>query len=411
MSGSPLQGKQGKTSPFIPQGPREDRGPEVHVSPEVLPETFSSEVRRKYGMADERRKKRNDERKQHRDRGQKDVSDDEDDVLLSALVEVGKHDEGERVRSAQAMGTATMASSVELSEGIPEPSAAYKEPLLIEDQQAEGNVLSEHDNSIPDCIPLLVKCKRTPPLSLFLGESLDRIKGGRDIKYIKVGIGEHANTKILDVSTFPLDCTLTEIQWSQAYNTFLNFISSTVGERLYSGFVSHFDNMLSDQDFSRYFPAYRQFDEKLRQRFFTKPFLIDSKSSEYHSMVQNAKLANLSLPTAAGRSMPANRWHPYPQGNFQRPFRARPGFKTRCLRCGSEDGHRANICRAEQPSRAGRSFVVRAAGQGLERTSDGRAVCIRFNLGYCSISDSSHPLHICSLCADPHHAATACTRN
>ncbi|KAF8954390.1 hypothetical protein BDZ97DRAFT_1676986, partial [Flammula alnicola] len=273
------------------------------------------------------------------------------------------------------------------------------------------NDLSEHDNSIPDCIPLLVKCKRTPPLSLFLGDSLDRIKAGRDIKYVKIGIGEHANTKILDVSTFPLDSTLTEIQWSQAYNTFLNFISAAVGEKLYTGFVSHFDNMLSDQDFSRYFPAYRQFDEKLRQRFFTKPFLINPKSSEYHSMVQNAKLATLSTPSTTGRFTPTVRWHPYSQGNYQRPFRGGPGYKTRCLRCGSEDGHRANTCRAEQPSRTGRAFVVRASARGIEHASDGHTVCIRFNLGNCSISDSSHPLHICSLCSDPHHGATSCTRN
>ncbi|KAF8963308.1 hypothetical protein BDZ97DRAFT_1821575 [Flammula alnicola] len=253
MSGSPLQGK---TSPFIPQSTGESEQHVTHVSPGVSSETFTPEMQRRVEKAEERRKKRNEDRKQRREGGEKEVSEDEDDVLLSASAGVWKNDRAEGVHFSQGTGTPTLGSSAAQSEDILESPMLLKEPLLIEDEQANGNELSEHDNSIPDCIPLLVKCKRTPPLSLFLGESLDRIKAGRDIKYIKVGIGEHANTKILDVSTFPLDSSLTEIQWTQAYNNFLNFISSAIGERLYTGFVSHFDNMLSDQDFSRYFPAY-----------------------------------------------------------------------------------------------------------------------------------------------------------
>ncbi|KDR78455.1 hypothetical protein GALMADRAFT_223808 [Galerina marginata CBS 339.88] len=411
MSGN--QPIEGQTSPYLQN--EDENSHFQNVSPEAMVRV-TSEMCVQLEKECRRREKRNEERKQRRDSGEQTVSEDEEDVILSVLKGKGKENPTEGTSN---VGTSTLASdftpTMEL--GIASTPSKVKGGLIFADSDAEGREFSMHDDSIPESIAMLAKCHRTPPLSLFLGESLDRIKSARDIKYIKVGTGEFANMKLLDVSSFPADISLDNSQWTRAYNTFLDFIASSMGERLYTGFLNHWGTMMKDQNFLQWFKAYKTFDEKVRQRFFTAPFIIDPTSVQYNTALQEAKLCISVAPRMSqpGRRAPAtnrypstgNRWQPY-ANTSQQSFRSYA--KMRCLRCGNE-GHRAEGCKSETPSKTGRSFVVRAAGRGLERLSDGRPVCIRFNIGTCSISDPSHPMHICSLCADAHHGATACTRN
>jgi hypothetical protein len=366
------------------------------------------------------REKRNEERRQRREKGKggDKISDDEEDVVLSLMkgnVGKGKDIDRDTPKDSDVPTLATRTPSGTTSHPL-ETSLPRerREDIIFTDEDADGHEFSMHDDSIPNSIIMLAKCHRTPPLSLFLGESLDRIKAGRDVKYIKVGTGEFANTKLLDVSIFPSDVSLDKTQWIQAYNTFLAFVAKSMGERLYQGFLSHWDSMMKDQKFAHYFEAYRTFDEKIRQSFFTTPFITDPTSIQYNSALQEAKLFLSVSPSNSlsdnRQSLPGcfpTRWQPYGPGP-QRSFRA--NYKMCCLCCGIE-GHRADTCKAEGPSKTGRSFVVRAVGRGLERLSDARPVCIRFNLGNCVVSDPSHPLHICSLCSDTHHGASGCTRN
>ncbi|KAF8056182.1 hypothetical protein FPV67DRAFT_1395692, partial [Lyophyllum atratum] len=269
------------------------------------------------------------------------------------------------------------------------------------------------DKSIPEAIRILVKCGRSPPLSLFLPEILERIRYGVNIKYVKLGTGSNANTRILDVTEFPDEGELRQDQWTVAYNAFLNFISVIAGSQIQAGFYTHYDSMLSDKFFTYFFAAYRSFDRDIRARFFTQPYIIDPTDSKYLSQLQDAKTINNRESHPSVRYKPYEVSHPGRSTSFRAQTMATSSsYPPLCLRCGAKDGHQAATCAANVPSRQGCSFVIFTRGKYINRLSDKQPVCIRFNLGICSSSNGDrHALHICSLCGDTHHGATSCTRN
>ena len=388
---------QGRTSQFLQN--ESDPLPEIRASfaQQPIPASFTCTIDqgtcRRLEEMEEARKKRNERRREKRQRNpEQNVSDDEDDVLSAILGRRETSVPGESPRMD------VLPSST--------PAGQY----IITEQEAQQNSFVAQDTSIPEQIVLLVKCHRSPPLSLFTPPSLDRVRAGRDVKYIKAGTGEYANTKLLDVSDFPTDMSLDFKDWTQAYNTFLGFLSTILEPKVLSGFLAHYDGMLKDRDLSLWFSAYRTFDERLRQRFFTAPFIIDPDSIQYHSALQDAK--NLDTrqqsPNASVAMGGSSRYHPYPgRGKSFRPSR------PLCLRCGGSDGHRFGECRAQHPVKKGRNFAVQNGDRGLERLSDKLPVCIRYNIGVCSTREpgSSHPVHMCSLCGDAGHPAIGCTRN
>ncbi|KZP08860.1 hypothetical protein FIBSPDRAFT_964404 [Athelia psychrophila] len=312
---------------------------------------------------------------------------------------------------------------------------SLEEDILFTDSIAEPNVHLPFDTSIPQDIIVLAQCHRSPPLSLFSRECLDRIRNASNITYIKIGTGPHQNTRILNVGNLPSEDDLTESQWMINYNNFLNFLATRTGEggrKILTGFSSHHDRMVSAPDFHSQFAAYRNFDKNIRAQFFRKWFVIDPDGPSWFVALQDAKMALLSVQRSSGAGYSSNhgnsstyrdprsppRYSPYPQPQ-QRSFRpssdgtssSNTTPSSLCLRCGNKDGHRAPNCNTSSASHPQRGFFACVKNGTLGRVSDSRAICLRFNLNKCTATDHGHALHACSLCGDPNHGAVACTRN
>ncbi|KAJ6594990.1 hypothetical protein B0H10DRAFT_2329445 [Mycena sp. CBHHK59/15] len=267
--------------------------------------------------------------------------------------------------------------------------------LLFSDDIAAKNSFRAHDNSIPSAVFSLAKNGLSPPLTLFLPASLERIRSS-NVKTVKHGTGETTKVAVIDVSDFPDEDNLDQANWCTTYNTFLTFLESAVGPRIFESFAHHYNRMLTDPELATWFRAYRSFDKKIRAQFFTTPYIIDVNDTEYRSALQLAKdsffmsTRALSASSAAkgGPTAPpkdkAERYKPYDKdsASHRRPIL--------CFRCGRVS-HGAATCEETNPSRHGREFVIYANRNGLFRIRDKHPVCLRFNWSRCDSTAPCHP--------------------
>ncbi|KAJ7200557.1 hypothetical protein GGX14DRAFT_315778, partial [Mycena pura] len=285
----------------------------------------------------------------------------------------------------------------------------------FDDDAAGKNTFRAHDNTIPAAIYSLAKNGISPPLTLFLPLSLEKIRSS-NVKTVKHGTGETTRVTVIDLAEFPDEDTLDQANFCTVWNTYLTFIETCSGKQIFESFARHFNQMLTDPGLALWFPAYRAFDRKIRAQFFTAPYIIDVEHAEYRSALQAAKNDFMMHTQASSRSGArssssggraakerSERSKPYDKDNA-------PPKRTLCFRCG-RTGHGAVTCREANPSKHGRNFVIYANRGGLFRIHDDHAVCMSFNCGKCESSGNTHALHICSLCSDAHHGAVNCTRN
>ena len=78
----------------------------------------------------------------------------------------------------------------------------------------------------PQAIQDLYNTIKLPSLSIFLPDSLRRIKHGANVQYIKLGSGKNPNVRILDVVEFPTEESLSQTDWSPCYDSFLSFLAA-----------------------------------------------------------------------------------------------------------------------------------------------------------------------------------------
>ncbi|KAJ7850105.1 hypothetical protein B0H13DRAFT_2401709 [Mycena leptocephala] len=336
------------------------------------------------------RLKRNNKRVERRTAGEENVSDDEGDELSGYIMVVPSGENTQPKGNTDTSPTRT------------EPALISK--LLFGDDETAKNSFQAHDNSIPIAIFSLAKNGISPPLTLFLPASLERIRSS-NVKTVKHGTGESTKVTVIDVSDFPGEDSLDQATWFTCYNTFLGFMDVAAGPQTSQSFAQYYNRILSDPDLSLWFLAYRAFDQKIRAQFFTNPYIIDIQSAEYRSALQSARapflfpLVRRISPLVLERSKPYDR------------DRAPRKRSVLCFRCGRV-GHGAAVCEESEPNRHGRQFNIYANREGIFRIRDRRAVCMLFNLGRCTDSHTrNHRIHICSLCGEPHHGASDCTRN
>ncbi|KAJ7496182.1 hypothetical protein B0H11DRAFT_2385568 [Mycena galericulata] len=387
-------GISGQTSPFISSVVAPVQG--IARGSVVLPPESVGILQR----LDAAREKRNEKREERREKGDNEVSDDEPDELTPFLVVASERSGPGNSGDAAFQKTAT-------------PHIAHSSNrLLFEDAVAEKNSFQAHDNSIPDAVFSLAKNGISPPLTLFLPQSLGRLRSG-NVKTVKHGTGETTRVTVMDVSEFPDEETLDQATFLTCYNTFLTFLEASAGARIFRGFVAHYNRILSDPDLSTWFAAYQVFDKKIRAQFFTKPYIIDVQDSQYRDALQSAK--NLLLMSSSELDEDDSSFGVVRSGREKlerrQPYERDDGsHSVLCFRCGRM-GHNAVRCAEANPSRHGRNFVITATREGLFRIHDNRPVCMRYNCGSCDASGNNHAVHICSLCSDPHHGAVNCTRN
>ncbi|KAJ6548080.1 hypothetical protein B0H10DRAFT_2243259 [Mycena sp. CBHHK59/15] len=165
---------------------------------------------------DEERRKQNDDRAQRRAADERDVVSEDEEDELGPYILAGKVPSG-------------------VVSGGPGN-------LLFEDGVAEKNTFHAHNNSIP-------------------------IIRSSNVKTLKHGTGESTKVTVIDVSEFPDERSLDQATFLTCYNTFLTFLETAAGTKILQGFARHYNNILSDPELKLWFPAYRNFDGKIRAQF------------------------------------------------------------------------------------------------------------------------------------------------
>ncbi|KAJ7790953.1 hypothetical protein B0H13DRAFT_2173372 [Mycena leptocephala] len=344
-------GVPGQSSSFIPNSGGRKEAPILKSGDVVLTAEAIQALKKMDILRMERNEKRGDRRKA----GEENVSDDEGEPFAPYTLVFPSGD------LPPAHG------------GLESTNSAPASNFLFDDDAAAANSFEVNDNSIPSSIFYLAKNGISPPLTLFLPASLARIRSS-NIKTVKHGTGETTKVTVIDAT------------WFTCYNTFLTFMGLAAGPRILEGFAAHYNHILTDPELSQWYPAYRSFDQGIRARFFTTPFVLKVKNEEYRAALQSAKNSFL-ISSRAPPKEKGERSKPYDRDDSTRK-------KTLlCFRCG-RSGHGAVTCDQTEPSRHGRAFVITASRDGLFRISDKRAVCMGFNCG-----------------RDAHHGAVDCTRN
>ena len=284
-----------------------------------------------------------------------------------------------------------------------------------------NNRYNPEDDTFPRDISVLAESHISPPLSLFLTSSLERLRNRTNLTYKKVGAGAHPD-RVLDITSFPKDTDLSASDWMTAYQRFIIFSQSVMNPEISEGFSNHYKHVSRLKNWDQWFSAIVDFDTKLCSQFWAKPFPINIYSEEYRSGFQASKddilmAAQVAQETRKSETHQANLGpvRPFcpqarsfnPLDQSSRPFRQE--LPTICLRCGVP-GHRYNACKTVQPPK-GRTFLIHNQG-GLHRLSDNKPVCLSYNLAKgCNLTGQMHPSPICTLCGDTAHGANGCPRN
>ncbi len=278
------------------------------------------------------------------------------------------------------------------------------------------------DNSFPKALFNMAINRKSPPLTLFSHESLERIRYGRNVEYPKCPTDDKPSLRLLKTDNFPDEEKIDAVSFLMVYPAFMRFLDVLLdgkAPRIFQGFCEHFAKISSCDDFQNNFAAYRTFDREIRWDFFHSEsgFIIEVNSVEWSSRLLNCKAtAMIAAPLPSGpsqsfRNQGRERPQPYfyPTQSFR--FQKTPML---CLRCG-DFGHRANFCEAKSPSKPGQIWIVKWHNGSLICITDNKPVCVNFNLDKgCSNNSTVHRTynaHICTLCADPSHGASRCSRN
>jgi len=303
--------------------------------------------------------------------------------------------------------------------------------------EASKNVHELDPSAIPNALKQMAHYWVFIPLSMFTSHSLKIIRDNIGDLYMKKKTGLSAGKYVLNSDLFLSEDSFTEQTFFQAYRNWLKLLGEVSEPEVTSGWNKHHDLMINDANFSSSFATWRSHDRQLRTSFFNAPFVLDVDSRTYikgfdqkwmvseissfrkgHSdspsdsrSFRGAIGQNRTLPHA---NTPAHTvshcYNPYDKPNMD-SFQDNT-CRVLCLHCG-DFGHRAGKCIASILSKPSCTFIADWKDGKLISVKTNKQVCVTYNVrGSCN--DSSNPLHgehICSLCTDAKHAATACTRN
>ncbi|KAF8578806.1 hypothetical protein K439DRAFT_1621036 [Ramaria rubella] len=174
-------------------------------------------------------------------------------------------------------------------------------PLLYTIYKVSKNPHLLNPDDIPNPILQMAQGKVYIPLSMLTTASLNHIRNNDNLKYIKVTNGIICQT--LDPLQFGSEEHLTSDNWAQAYKNWLTLIDAISEPGIGVGWHKHYSKMCLDQNFSCWFPAWRDHNKRIRSQFTSKPFLIDPLSITYTQGFEQARvdlLANSqSIPSSS----------------------------------------------------------------------------------------------------------------
>ncbi|KAG1772420.1 hypothetical protein EDD22DRAFT_433705 [Suillus occidentalis] len=203
-----------------------------------------------------------------------------------------------------------------------------------------------------------------------------------------------------DPSTFPLENTISEIDFHQASYKFIDLMSLLASPSIVEWFKTHQSFCLSHM---RKFRVVVAFDIETRRRFFNTERVLseDAYLSRWNALDADMFHKELServdqAKAVIENSKSDNRFHPY--------SKTQPGNgHSLCLICG-RTGHKASECSDAYTVKEGAVVCEWNGTLVLKATSE--VVCMLFNVGRC---DREHErVHVCSICGSQGHGAKSC---
>ncbi|KAG1770863.1 hypothetical protein EV702DRAFT_1202191 [Suillus placidus] len=235
-----------------------------------------------------------------------------------------------------------------------------------------------HD--FPRTVIDLAKSKTHVPLTLLTYPAIKKLHAGEDI------------------STFPPEDTISEINFHQASHKFIGLMSLVASPAIVERFKAHRSFCLSHMLRFRTVVA---FDIETRRVFFnTESFLEeDAYISRWKALdmdIVHKELSERIHEAAAVTVKSDHRFHPYSKSHSG-------NVRSLCLICGRTD-HKASDC--TDPYTVKEEAVVCEWDGTLVLKSTAEVVCIAFNIGRCGLDHAR--VHVCSICGSHGHDTKGC---
>lgn len=382
------------------------------------------------------------------------------DIALAAAIQAGGSNLSSVLASINANANANKYVNVDYSK---------VGPIYKMDDVAD-NKFELNPTTIPNSILALANYKLPIPLSLLTTKTLRQIRANVGLKTIKITSGNGVGKVVLDVNQFPVEESLTYVDFLQAYKNWLSIINSTADPALALGWYQHYDLMMEEEDGAATFPAWYRADKALRDQWTSsRPAMPDVKDPDYKLIIATFKvqqgrnalpgetLASFEnspngpaqffqasssssssgysssfrrshSPSRAARSSDV-RYQPYNRDTRDfskdgrdtskdsfREFGKDASFRANktpiglCARCGEKDSHFARFCKATRQVK-GDNILVDWRDRRLIRTNSNKEICLNFNVRTCDLGGRNHPEHSCSFCGHFGHGARGCSRN
>ena len=82
---------------------------------------------------------------------------------------------------------------------------------------------------------------------------LNQVHTSDSLKFTKISSGNGIGKNMLDITAFPSEASLTWIDFLQAYTNWILVIKSTCNDTVARGWYTHYDQMIADPDFVKWF--------------------------------------------------------------------------------------------------------------------------------------------------------------
>lgn len=270
----------------------------------------------------------------------------------------------------------------------------------------------------------LAKSKHHIPLSMFTSASTDKLwKNSASLSMKKITTISGSKATILDLTQFPDEDDISISEFHEAYQNLLEFQGLYGDQEFHQRSSSHYKFLRTQPHFTLNFRAIKAFDKEQRQeasydpRTFNEDRYLTRFESVKAEIFRSEQREDLERLRRGGLDRSESRYQPYPSSSKTasvrkdgKPFREgkidTPGAGT-CLICG-RPGHKFHACTYITTENKSPVFAKWTDKKFTVKLT-GASICINFNIygpgNRCTKNHSS--CHICSICGDPNHHATA----
>ncbi|KAI0084803.1 hypothetical protein BDY19DRAFT_1051010, partial [Irpex rosettiformis] len=382
----------------------------------ITPEADAPEGPRVYQLTEkdeierDARVERNRVREERRDRGEGDVSEDEDTIppfdeerpddrrgnpaqtehtagngqtemlptvvgALSALSPNTLNRVNAYIKSVSSKPSSTAPNAVggisAGASGAVSKTKAASSPVEPSDEEEivmnEEEDFFEEDLKAPEPILALLRARRHVPLTVCTSEALRTIRANATNKYVKIQNSSTEKLSLLDVTQWDDEKTISVEDWHEAWGNYIEIMGSLDKQgKIAALFKGHYEHLRRRKEMKTTFDAILEFDIEIRQIFFTSKrtrFIVGSPAYEAKFQSIRGDVVVRTIRSDSKKYQPYNKadrksYYKPDSGNSDRregsskPFREgrQSSAGLLCLKCrqGAPNGHHAKNCRNDK---------------------------------------------------------------